>query len=86
MSGKPATEENGWMEGSAFGGTAWKLRVSKDTSQKTKHVLRLEIKQGAKSSGGTSIKGQVGDAMSPSSDVLLCVFACFVAELAAARR
>ena len=74
------------MEGSALGGTAWKLRVSEDKSQKTKQVLRLEIKQGAKSSGGTSIKGQVGDAISPSSDVLSCIFACFVAELAATRR
>ena len=86
MSGKHTAGSGGWVEGSDLGGTAWKLRVSKDKSQKTKHVLRLEIKQGAKSSGGTNIKGKVRDAMSPSSDVLSCAFACFVAELAAARR
>ena len=85
MSGKHTAGSGGWVEGSALGGTAWKLRVSKDESQKTKHALRLETKHGAKSSGGTNIKGEVGDAMSPSSDVLSCAFACFVAELAAAR-
>ena len=55
MSGKPATVENGWVEGSAFGGTAWKLRVSKDTSKRTKFVLRLETKDGGKSSGGPGV-------------------------------
>ena len=85
MSGKLSAGSGGWVEGSALGETAWKLRVSEDKSQKTKHVLRLETKHGAKSSGGTNIKGKVGDAMSPSSDVLSCVFACFVAELAASR-
>ena len=86
MFGKPATVENGWVEGSAFGGTAWKLRASMDTSSKVKYVLRLETKHGAKSSGGTNIEGKVGDAISTSSDVLSCVFVCFVAELAASRR
>ena len=86
MSGKLSAGSGGWVEGSVFGGTAWKLRVSKDTSQKTKHVLRLETKHGAKSSGGTNIKGKVGDAISPSSHVLSCIFACLFAELAAARR
>ena len=77
MSGKLSAGSGGWVEGSALGGRAWKLRVSKDTSKKTKYVLRLGTKDGGKSSGGSSIKGKVGDAMSPSSDVLSCVFACF---------
>ena len=86
MSGKLSAGSDGWVEGTAFGGTAWRLRVSKDTSKKTKYVLRLVFKHGAKSSGGTNSGSKVGDAVSPSSHVLPCVFDCFVAELAASRR
>ena len=86
MSGKSVPKSKAWVDGSGLGGTAWKVRVSEDKSQKTKYVLRLETKHGAKPSGGISVISKVCDAFPPSAHELSHAFACFIADLAAARR